>query len=196
VLRHVFIGAMTQDHSMMWNTYGFTGKVFTGKKVLRSALFVVVLSQIVTVTGCAVTPPFKLEGVNRTITPKEAATDFAKVKGQKVLWGGIIVNSTNTEQGTQFEILAYPLDSNYKPQTSQNTLGRFIAIAGQYLETLDYAQGRLLSVTGTLKETKAGKIGDADYTYPVVTIDQHYLWKQGTQFSEPRVHFGVGVIFH
>lgn len=175
----------------MWNRCGFTGK-----KALRTALVAVVLSQIAIITGCAVTPPFKLEGVNRTITPKEAATDFAKVKGQKVLWGGIIVNSTNTEQGTQFEILAYPLDSNYRPQTSQNTLGRFIAIADQYLETLDYAQGRLLSITGTLKETKAGKIGEAEYIYPVVAIDQQHLWQPESQFSEPRVHFGVGVIFH
>jgi outer membrane lipoprotein len=175
----------------MWNLHNFPRK-----QVLQNSIVVLFLFVDVSITGCAVSPPFKLDGVDRTITPKEAVADIAKFKGQKVLWGGIIVNSANTEQGTQFEVLAYPLDSNYKPQTSQNTLGRFIAITDQYLETLDYAQGRLLSVTGTLKEIKAGKIGDADYTYPVVTIDQQHLWKQGTQFSEPRVHFGVGVIFH
>jgi outer membrane lipoprotein len=162
------------------------------KSILAAA---VLLAWLVVTTGCAVTPDFKLDGVNKTITPKEAATEMNRFQGQKVMWGGIIVNGTNTKQGTQFEVLAYPLDSNYKPKTNQNTLGRFIATTSQYLETLDYAQGRLLSVVGTLKETKEGKIGDAEYTYPVIKMDQHQLWPQGSQVSEPRLHFGVGVIF-
>ena len=148
-------------------------------------------------SGCAITPEFDLKGVDKVVTPKHAAEQMKSLQGQKVLWGGLIVNSSNTSQGTQFEILAYPLDNHYKPQTDQVTLGRFIANSSQYLETLDYAQGRLLSVIGTLKETKAGKIGDAEYIYPVVTIEQHHLWKtQSEQSMEPTVHFGVGVIFH
>ena len=164
---------------------------------LQKMVIIVIYFLLLTLSGCAVTPEFNLNGVNKTITPKQAAENINSVTGQKVLWGGIIVNSNNMAQGTQFEILAFPLDSQYKPQTDETTMGRFIANSNQYLETLDYAQGRLLSVTGSLKETRTGKIGDAEYVYPVILVDQLHLWKRQTvQSAEPSVHFGVGVIFH
>lgn len=152
---------------------------------------------LTTMAGCATTPEFDTAGVNSAITPRQAAEQINQYKGQKVLWGGLIVNSSNTAHGTQFEILAYPLDNSHNPQTDQPTQGRFIANATQYLETLDYAQGRLLSIVGTLQETKTGKIGEAEYVYPVVTIEQQFLWApQSSQSVEPSVHFGVGVVFH
>jgi len=150
------------------------------------------------VTACATTPEFNLESVEKSVQPGAVVNDIEKYKGVKVLWGGLIINSVNLKEGTQFEILAQPLNSRHKPQVNQTPIGRFLAFHSGYLETVDYAPGRLLSVVGTVTELKQGKIGEADYTYPVVQADQVFLWPQSNGGGQSTVHFGIGVgmVFH
>lgn len=153
---------------------------------------------ITLLTGaCATTPAFNTKNVVTNVTPRQSVAQFAMNKGKKMLWGGIILNSTNTKQGTQFEVLAYPLDNDMRPQPTAPTVGRFLGDVPLYLETADYAPGRMLTVTGELTATQEGKIGEAEYRYPVLQIDQHFLWSQEDERPvDTSIHFGIGVIFH
>jgi len=147
-------------------------------------------------SACATTPPFDLKNVNTALTPNEAIAQLDTLRGSRVLWGGVIVNSKNLEKGTQLEILAYPLNDHYRPRLDREPLGRFIIEHGGYLETVDYAPGRELSLTATLTGTKEGKIDEASYIYPAVASEQIHLWPKGGGSGEPQFHFGVGVMFH
>ena len=146
-------------------------------------------------SACAGAPPFDLKNVNTATTPGEAVAKLDSLRGSRVLWGGVIVNSKNLEKGTQLEILAYPLSKTYRPRLEREPLGRFIIEHSGYLETVDYAPGRELSLTGIISGTKEGKIDDASYIYPAVTTEQLHLWPKGGS-GEPQFHFGVGVMFH
>jgi outer membrane lipoprotein len=119
-----------------------------------------------------------------------------KYRSAKVLWGGLIIISSNVKAGTQLEILIYPLDRHLKPDIDKDTLGRVIVSHDGYLETLDYASGRLLTVGGIIQQTKKGSVGDAIYTYPVIKAEQLHLWPQKDGDDEGRVHFGIGVMIH
>jgi outer membrane lipoprotein len=146
--------------------------------------------------ACASGPQISTEGVNETATPRQAAAEIEALQGDEVLWGGMIVNSANLEDATRLEILGYPLDGAQRPSTSAEPTGRFMAIEQGYLETVDYRQGRLVTVRGTLTETREGSIGEADYTYPVVESDQVYLWPQETGAEDGGwggVNFGIGI---
>src|SRR5687768_13694507 len=96
-------------------------------------------------SACASGPQISTEGVDETATPRQAAAEIESLRGGKVLWGGMIVNSTNFEESTRLEVLAYPLDSAQRPRTSAEPTGRFLAIEQGYLETVDYRQGRLVT---------------------------------------------------
>ncbi len=148
--------------------------------------------------GCATGPRYDTSGVERKLTPQLAASNIAAARGAKVLWGGVIVNAVNTQGGTRIEVLGYPLDNVQRPQLDKMSLGRFLVIQNRYLEVGDYTQGRLLTVTGTVTETLPGKVGEATYTYPVVVPGQIYLWPidSGRSVVQPRVQFGIGVIYH
>ncbi len=54
------------------------------------------------------------------------------------------------------EILAYPLDQRFYPSTRKTPQGRFLAEYPQYLETVDSASGRLISLVGTVSEVRVG----------------------------------------
>lgn len=151
-------------------------------------------------TACATGPGISTVDVDPSITPREAVAEIDAMRGNKVLWGGMIVNSTNLEDSTRLEVLAYPLDSAQRPDTDAQPHGRFLAIEPGYLETVDYRQGRLITVKGTLTKARKGEIDEASYTYPVVASDRLYLWPQqdavenrgrwGVNFG-----FGIGVLF-
>ena len=148
------------------------------------------------VTACATGPKYDTSSIDLDITPLQAVNDSERLRGQRVLWGGIIIASDNLKAVTQFEILAYPLDSNQRPQTDKAPLGRFIAQHQGYVETADYTQGRLMTVSGLLQGTSTGRIGESEYSYPLVDIDNLYLWAARDDRPETSVHFGIGVQIH
>lgn len=147
--------------------------------------------------GCASTKPrFDTAGVAAGVTPQGTSADTV-AQAPEVLWGGVIVNSSNLADATQLEVLAYPLDDRQRPNTDRAPIGRFLAVAPGYLETADYAQGRLITIRGRLQETAQGKIGEANYTYPVVDILDSQLWTRDDYpraSTQPRVNFGIGVM--
>jgi outer membrane lipoprotein len=148
---------------------------------------------MVLLAACAVGPRFDTAGTSEDLMPRSATEQHA---GQKVIWGGVVVSSANLADATQFEILAYPLDSQQKPNTHRPPDGRFMALQKGYVETADYRPGRLVTVSGILTGTRPGKVGDAPYTYPVLDASRLYLWpEQNEQPVWPRFSVGFGVIF-
>jgi outer membrane lipoprotein len=146
--------------------------------------------------GCATKPRFETSGINIGVTPQMVTGEVGVARGQEVLWGGVIVNGSNLADATQLEVLAYPLDDRQRPDTERRPTGRFLAVAPGYLETADYAPGRLITVRGTVEELSVGRIGDASYTYPVVEIADSQLWNRepAAAVSRPRFNFGIGVM--
>jgi outer membrane lipoprotein len=130
------------------------------------------------------------------MTPLRAVKEMPTLKGSPVLWGGVIIASDNLKDSTQLEILAYALDANQRPVNEQKPLGRFLAVQTGYLETSDYATGRLVTVKGVLESKRTGQVGEAEYHYPVVKISQIFLWPQQRGSTEPQIQFGFGMILH
>lgn len=143
--------------------------------------------------GCA-TAAFDIGPADRTVTPNKAAKDLASTRNRELAWGGVIVATKNLKDSTQIEVLGYPLDDDNRPDQEAAPIGRFIAIHAGYLETADYAAGRLVTAVGKLTETRAATIGEAQYTYPVLATDRIHLWSKSSQeSSRPSIHFGIGI---
>lgn len=161
--------------------------------VIRPYRSCCLLLGLVLVAGCATGPRFELAGVDTTVTPREAVSELERFRDRKVQWGGVIVSSHNLKDATQLEVLAYPLTDEGRPKTDEEPRGRFIARYPGYLETVDFAPGRLLTVVGTLNGTRTGTVGEMPYTYPVVQMEQRQLWSGPEQRTSPRIHFGIGI---
>ncbi len=152
-----------------------------------------VLMFLVLLTGCASTPEFDTTQVDQALTPQSVIAEPESSRGKTMLWGGTILDTRNLKEITQIEILAYPLNANYRPQLENKPLGRFIINHQGYLEPTTFAQGRQLTVLGKISGSQSGKVGDSVYTYPVVTGEQLHLWLPASERSRTSVHFGVGI---
>lgn len=142
--------------------------------------------------GCA-SSPFKMEGVNQSITPQRTVGNKAYLNST-VVWGGMIVETRNFKNSSQIELLIYPLHSNGEPIKSAQPLGRFLIKYDGFLEPAQYSSGQWLSALGKVESNVKGKIGDADYVYAVIKASQLHLWPEyEPSDTRTRFHFGIGV---
>jgi outer membrane lipoprotein len=142
--------------------------------------------------GCAGMPEFDTSAVDQSLTPQSVNAEPDVSRGKVALWGGTILETRNQKSTTQIEMLAYPLDGDYRPMLESKPLGRFIVEHDGYLEPTEYAQGRQLTVLGSVSGSQDGTVGEASYRFPVITDSQLHLWSQN-QSSRSSVHFGLGV---
>jgi len=144
-------------------------------------------------SACASGPSFNTVGVDPLLTPQGVAAKPQPATGKSVQWGGVIVSTTNLQGSTQIEVLAYPLDSDGRPKSDGTAQGRFILERTGYLEPASYAEGRQVTAVGTVTRTQTGKVGEADYTYPVITAKQLHLWSPARDYGGTSTMFGIGV---
>ena len=157
-------------------------------RLLLSSIVLILLS------ACASGPGYDTRQLNLAISPRSAAAELEMIRGQRILWGGVILNTINMESISRLEVLAYPLDSEQMPLRDRDPLGRFILEQQGFLEPATYAEGRMLTTTGTLIGTDRGQIGDVEYIYPVIEAGDIYLWPRDSENTDRgRVHFGIGV---
>ena len=126
--------------------------------------------------------------------PAQVAQSPERYTGNAVIWGGRIVQVSNFADHSEIELLAYPLDSSQRPKANDSGNGRFIAVMPGYVEPLDYPPGSLMTVSGKLNGSRAGKVGEADYVFPLVGVAQSHVWTAAEmQKGRSNIQFGVGV---
>ncbi|MBE0510317.1 MAG: Slp family lipoprotein [Chromatiales bacterium] len=144
-------------------------------------------------SACSSRPEFDTSKVALGLTPQQAISEASQQIGKEVLWGGMILHANNLADGARLEVLAYPLDGSQAPRLNEPPLGRFLLRHDGYLETIDYAPGRRITVHGALLRIEDGVVDQSPYRFPVVQSQQLHLWPRGEP-QQPRVHFGIGVV--
>ncbi|MEW8030111.1 MAG: Slp family lipoprotein [Candidatus Thiodiazotropha sp.] len=154
---------------------------------MRWILFLIVVA---TLQACSSRPA--IPSADRSITPLQAATLESSSSGDPLQWGGVIIETSNLRETTEIQILAYPLDQDGHPDTEANSIGRFIALQSGYLETEEYAVGRLVTATGKLSGIRQGRVADSSYPFPILRCDEITLWPERKSKPKPRIRFGFG----
>ena len=112
--------------------------------------------------------------------------------GKMVIWGGVIVEAKNQKEGTLLEIVQKPVNSEERPRNVDQSDGRFLVLYGAYLDVAIYAAGREVTVAGRVKELKERPLGEIDYTYPVISAEEVYLWPPRSEkqyYIDPYWHY-------
>ncbi len=132
--------------------------------------------------GCA-TIPQPLQGNYTSVST--AAAQQGGAGGTQVRWGGEIIKTEPGQQQTCFYLLARPLDSQARPQSSSagENEGRFVACRAGFYDPEVFVRGREVTVTGTLHGTVTEKVGDYDYAYPRVEASVVYLWPKRQRYA-------------
>ena len=149
---------------------------------------------LLALAACAPAPIYKPAADAATAQPFQVAQSPEQFAHRQVIWGGRIVAVNNLADHSEVEMLAYPLDSSQRPKANDSGNGRFIAVMPGYVESLDYPAGALMTLSGQLNGTRAGRVGQADYVFPLVQVNQSHVWTADEMNKgKNNVHFGLGV---
>ena len=115
-------------------------------------------------------------------------------RGRTVLQGGEIIEARNLPENTLIFVLQRPLGIRDEPALDKGSGGRFLVIAPGFLDPAIYRPGRKVTVAGVVEGKEAHPLGEVQYTYPVISKRELYLWpSEETAMTEPGVQFGVGI---
>jgi outer membrane lipoprotein len=106
----------------------------------------------------------------------ELRTNPEAFKGRTLILGGEILQTNNLREGTRLEILQRPLTDSETPKLTDTTGGRFMAFCKEYLDPAVYAPQRRITVAGQVLGSYAGKVGEVDYTYPLISCEETHLF--------------------
>jgi outer membrane lipoprotein len=152
-----------------------------------------ILSLLSLMLGCASTPVFDTSQVAKSVTPARVIADPELNIEQIVLWGGTILQTRNLKDSTQIEVLAYPLNSSFRPELDKKPMGRFIVRQSGYLEPTTYEQGKYVTVLGKVREISNGKVGESSYQFPVIDAQKLKLWDAAAKKGRTSFHMGIGI---
>lgn len=114
------------------------------------------------------------------VQPSEFKRNPIRYKGRLFIFGGIIVKTTIKENGSLIEAIYVPVNSRGYLKSIGTSDGRFLALyeGKEILDPLIFREKREITLAAEFIELRKGKIGEAEYTYPLFDIKQIYLWAE------------------
>ena len=129
--------------------------------------------------GCASNVPRGISTApSADLTVADVRTDIPRHVDTSVRWGGTIVAIENDDEQSRVEIISRKLRRDGRPLDEDGSFGRFIAVFDGFLDPAVYFEGRDITVFGAVEGEFAGQIGNRAYTYPLVRVQEHQLWRR------------------
>ncbi len=143
-----------------------------------------------TMAGCSHIPTDIRQAPTGDPQQQQVSIEPARHINAQVRWGGTIAAIRNKPEQTELEVVGYPLRWYGRPRTYERSTGRFQVTVQGFLDPAVYGAGREVTITGRLAGTTAGKIGAADYTYPIVNASRVHLWQPYYDYY-PSYYYGL-----
>jgi len=124
------------------------------------------------ISGCT-TIPEQLMGEYSSLDPQGTSEKDLQTP---VRWGGIILETRPEEDHTCFEVLSRQLQKSMRPADTDQASGRFIGCKPGFYDPEVFTKDREITVTGKIIYIDSRKVGEFDYSYPIVDIEFVSLW--------------------
>lgn len=111
---------------------------------------------------------------------RELQATPAAFANKKVVLGGVIVKTTNKDDGTLIEIYQTRLDYSNRPIDIDISQGRFLALYNGFLDGTIYRPGRKITVVGVVLGEKILQLDEIDYRYPFLQVINLKLFQEET----------------
>jgi outer membrane lipoprotein len=144
-------------------------------KEIRNLLF---LLAVVFMLSCAPLSKEVMRQVDEALTYPIVHKSPQDFLGKTVLWGGVIVKTTNRQRETILEIRQSELDVGKRPKNLDSSAGRFIVRQAGFLDPVIYKQGREITIAGEVAGKETLPLGGIQYTYPVILAKEIHLWEK------------------
>ena len=142
----------------------------------------VMMALLMVLTACSTLPPSINDAPQPDIQLQQHLITDAI--GKQVRWGGRIIEVDNDEEDTRIQVLAFPLNSFGRPDSNQDSLGRFMIYSKGFLDPEVYKVDRYITVFGTILQQHTIQVGKKNLALPMVEMNEHHIWKQERYYDD------------
>ena len=145
----------------------------------RLRLTIVLLSFLFYTCAAVLSKDMFIQGtINEDLS--ELKNDPESNKGRLFIFGGIIVKTSATRDGSLIEAIFVPVNSRGYLRGQRESKGRFLALykSNEVLDPLIYKENREITLAGEFIEMRKGLIEEMEYSYPFFEIKEIYLWEE------------------
>jgi len=144
---------------------------------MRLLLIILVNIFLITATtSCSVISREVKSDARPQVPFKTLLQEIDTYKGQTVILGGYILETSNLQSETILKVLQTPLRIGEEPETRDRSEGRFIVFYKGFLDPEVYSKDRTITVAGIVLGSSVEKIGDNQITYLNIENREIYLW--------------------
>ena len=156
------------------------------KKITRKHLILGIMALVITISGCShVISKESRNMAVKNIPFQWIAENPARYQGILVIWGGEIIETKNTQEGTIIEILQRPLGYSEEPDETQGSGGRFLVLYDTgYLDPALFQKGTKITVAGMVEGEKRIRLGEIEYPYPYLIDREIHVWNDGLMLDQ------------
>ncbi|MBU2979770.1 Slp family lipoprotein [Alteromonas sp. C1M14] len=142
---------------------------------------IAVLAFLTILSGCTIVPDDIAvpEGTN-LVSYNKAVTGGDAVIGKTARWGGVIVGVENKENKTLVEVVNFPLNHYGRPNTREETIGRFKVEMEGFVDPIHFEKGHAVTFVGEVRRPIAGMVGEQPYMYPRLAGENYHLWRESS----------------
>lgn len=142
--------------------------------------FIAFVMGLAVLSGCASYPISEnLRNQAQPLSLTQVRANPQSTRGAVVIWGGRIINTINTTNGSEMYVLQLPLARNQRPNIDDTrSTGRFIVMSPEFLDPVAYPRGHLVTVAGQADGVRNERLQNTLYRYPVLNVQQVHLWTQ------------------
>ena len=164
------------------------------RRYIRSLCWMLLCAGLLLSACAKAVPPDALTNVDHAISFENLSKNPEAFTGKTVLLGGTIALTENDPKNTALTILQQDLDSDLKPLNNDQSKGRFIVTAPEFLDPAIFAKGRRITAVGRVTGRETRPLNGIPYVYPVIEKTYLHLWPHEYEAdSKPRFYFGIGV---
>ena len=89
-----------------------------------------------------------------------------KFRGTIVVWGGVIIETTNLKESTAIKVMQTALDIQRRPTDLDRSEGRFVIRVDRFLDPDIFRKGREITVGGSVADYEVHPIGEIQLHLP------------------------------
>jgi outer membrane lipoprotein len=139
-------------------------------------IVLIALLLCLSLAGCTTIPQALRADNLSTVTPSIVRDGGGAGVGDRVRWGGSVLEVNPAASETCISILSRPLDSFARPTFTDVNFGRFLACGDAFYDPAVFTKDRSVTVLGKVEGVTDGTVDGAPYRFPRLRIETLYLW--------------------
>lgn len=151
-------------------------------------LWLFAVAAFISVSCSPISPQLRKEALK--VPFRKLLAETSRYQGDLVILGGYVIKTQVLPGESRMVVLQTPLSFTDRPQSKDESQGRFLVLHKGYLDPEVYEKDRAVTVVGTVAGKTAEKVDECPYSCLTIKSREIHLWPQERYYYPYYPYYG------